>query len=59
MSGEPDNIVLQLPRRMDSRIDRIVEDVQNRKVRLTAVEKGMAALNMRVDRVSAVLRTER
>ena len=59
MSGEPDNIVLQLPRRVDSRIGRIVEDVQDRKVRLTAVEEGMAALNERVDRMSAALRTER
>jgi hypothetical protein len=59
MSGEPYNSVLQLPRRMDSRIDRIVENVRNRKVRLAAVEEGMAALNRRVDRMSAALRTER
>ncbi len=45
MSGEPDNLVLQYLRRMDAKIDRIVDDVQNLKVRMTAVEEGMAVLS--------------
>ena len=51
MTDEPDNIVLVMLRRMDSKLDRIIEDVQNLKVRMTSVEEGLVGVNRRVDRI--------
>jgi hypothetical protein len=53
MTDQPDNIVLQYLRRFDEKLDRVV-DV---KVRLTAVEEGLAGVNRRLDRVE--IRSER
>jgi archaellum component FlaC len=51
MADEPDNIILQLLRRMDAKLDRVVEDVQDLKVRMTHVEEGLAGVNRRLDRL--------
>jgi archaellum component FlaC len=51
MAGEPDNVVLILLRKIDERTERIAEDLQNLKVRVTAVEEGLAGVNRRLDRV--------
>jgi predicted nucleic acid-binding Zn-ribbon protein len=51
MVEEPDNIVLVMLRRMDGKLDRIIEDVQNLKVRMTSVEEGLVGVNRRVDRI--------
>ena len=51
MADEPYNLMLQLLRRMDAKLDRVVEDVQDLKVRMTHVEEGLAGVNRRIDRV--------
>jgi archaellum component FlaC len=49
--AEPENIVLNLLRRMDAKLDRVSDDVRDLKVRVTAVEEGMAGIHRRLDRV--------
>jgi predicted nucleic acid-binding Zn-ribbon protein len=51
MADDPDNLVLQLLRRMDMKLDRVIEDVQDLKIRMTHVEEGLAGVNRRIDRV--------
>ena len=53
MAEEPDNLVLQLLRRMDVKLDRVLEDVADLKVRMTHVEEGLAGVNRRLDRLEA------
>jgi len=51
MAVEPDNLVLQMLRRIDGKVDRVLEDVQDLKIRMTHVEEGLAGVNRRIDRV--------
>jgi hypothetical protein len=57
MADEPDNIVLQYLRPFDAKLDRVVDEMLDVKVRLTAVEEGLAGVNRRLDRME--IRTER
>ena len=58
MPKEPENIVLVLLRRIDEKVDRLMADVQDVKVRVTAPEErlagvgfSIAGINRRIDRV--------
>ena len=51
MSNEPDNLVLRQLRLMDGKLDRLLDDVHDLKVRVTAVEEGLSGVNRRLDRV--------
>ena len=58
MTEEPDNLILAMLRkaderaaRMDSKLDRVIEDVRDLKVRMTHVEEGLAGVNRRLDRL--------
>lgn len=58
MADEPDNLVLPLLRRMDAKLDRVIEDVQDLKIRVTSVEErlagvelGIAGTHRRLDRL--------
>jgi predicted nucleic acid-binding Zn-ribbon protein len=51
MAEEPDNIVLVMLRRMDAKLDRLVDDVQDLKVRITSLEEGQAGIHRRLDRL--------
>jgi len=51
MTNEPDNLVLQMLRKMDVKLDRVVEDVQDLKVRMTHVDEGLAGVNRWLDRL--------
>ena len=51
MADAPDNIVLSLLRKIDQRAERVVEDLQDLKVRLTSVGEGLAGVNRRLDRL--------
>ena len=53
MANEPDNVVLVLLRNIDERTGRIVDDLQDLKIRLTSVEEGLAGVNRRLDRLDA------
>jgi hypothetical protein len=57
MATEPDSIVLQYLRRFDQKLDRVVDEMLDVKVRLTAVEEGIAGVNRRLDRLE--VRVER
>jgi archaellum component FlaC len=47
----PENLVLTTLRRIDERIDRMVLDVQDIKIRVGSVDKGLAGVNRRLDRL--------
>lgn len=60
MTDEPDNLVLVYLRRLDAKMDRIVDDLADVKVRLTNLEEGVAVMSRRMDRLEArVERIER
>lgn len=60
MAEEPDNLVLSYLRRIDEKMDRLVDDMHDIKVRLTAVEEGLVGVQRRVDRMESRLdRVER
>jgi len=51
MADQPDNIVLALLRKIDQRTERMAEDLQDLKTRVTGVEEGLAGVNRRLDRL--------
>jgi archaellum component FlaC len=57
MADEPDNLILQYLRRFDQKLDRVVDEMLDVKVRLTAVEEGLAGIDPRLDRLE--IRVER
>jgi archaellum component FlaC len=60
MANEPDNVVLVLLRKIDQRTERMADDLQDLKSRVTSVEEGLAGVNRRLDRLeSRVERIER
>ena len=48
---DPDNLVLRFLRRIDDKLDRVIDDVRELKVRMTSVEENLASLNRRFDRL--------
>ena len=62
MSDVPDNLVLVLLRRMDAKLDRVIDDIGDLKHRMTSVERqvgelrvDMAGLSARMDRFDSRL----
>jgi archaellum component FlaC len=55
MVDEPDNIVLAILRKIDQRTERMADDLQDLKIRVTSVEEGLAGVNRRLDRVESPL----
>jgi hypothetical protein len=51
MTDQPDNLVLALLRRIDDRTQRMADDLQDLKVRVTSVEEGLAGVHRRLDRL--------
>jgi archaellum component FlaC len=58
MAEEPDNVVLVFLRRIDAKLDRVIDDVGDLKIRMTDVEEklakvdlAIAGVNRRIDRV--------
>ena len=52
---EPDHLVLVYLRRVDGKIDRLMEDMRGVKVRLTSVEENLVVVHRRLDPVEARL----
>jgi hypothetical protein len=50
VADQPDNLVLVHLRRIDEKLDRLIDEVRDLKVRMTGVEEGMAGVNRRIDR---------
>ena len=57
MTDGHDNLILQMSRRIDAKVDRLAEDTYDIKVRLTAVGKGLVGVQRRIDRLE--LRVDR
>ena len=57
MAGEPENLTLQYLRRIDTKVDRLADDMQDIKIRLTSVEEGLVGIHRRIDRLE--IRVER
>ena len=51
MAGQPDNLVLEMLRRVDGKLDRVIDDLGDLKIRTTHVEEGLAGVNRRLDRI--------
>jgi hypothetical protein len=54
MMPEPDNVALVYLRRIDEKVDRVIENVRDIKFRVTNLEEGQAGI-LRFDRVEARL----
>lgn len=55
MADDPDSVVLRYLRGIDGTLDRLIDDVGDLKVRVTALEDGMAGIHRRMDRFEARL----
>ncbi|MBA2401451.1 MAG: hypothetical protein H0V72_22675 [Bradyrhizobium sp.] len=53
MAKEPDSIVLAILRKIDQRTERMAEDLQDLKIRVTSVVEGLAGVNRRLDRLES------
>ena len=58
MTGDVENLILEHLRRFDRRLDTMVADLQDVKIRMTSIEQnlslvnqGLALVNHRIDRV--------
>ena len=57
MTDEPENLVLVYLRRIDQKMDRVIDDLQDLKVRVTNVEENLSGVHRRLDRLE--MRVER
>ncbi len=55
MADAPDNVVLVYLRRIDEKVDRVIDDVRDLKVRVTNLEEGQAGIHRRLDRIETPL----
>jgi len=53
MAKEPENMTLVLLRKIDQGTERMADDLQDLKVRMTSVEKGLAGVNRRLELTDA------
>jgi archaellum component FlaC len=53
MAEQPENIMLATLRKIDQRTERMAEDLQDLKVRVTSVEEGLAGVNRGLDRLES------
>ena len=51
MRGESDNIVLTYLRLLDEKVDRLLDEMRDVKVRLTGAEEHLAGVHRRIDRM--------
>ncbi|WP_375460624.1 hypothetical protein [uncultured Enterovirga sp.] len=51
MTDEPDHIVLVYLRRIDEKVDRLIDEMRDLKVRTTSVEENLAGVHRRLDRL--------
>jgi predicted nucleic acid-binding Zn-ribbon protein len=53
MSDEPDNLIHAMLRRIDTKLDRLIDDVADLKSRMTGVELELGRLSVRVAETNA------
>ena len=51
MTDGPSDLYLQFLRKLDSKVDRLLDDVQDMKLRVTNIEEGQAGIHRRLDRI--------
>ena len=60
MAKEPDNLTLKTLRRLDEKTDRLLDDMHDVKISMTAGEEALAGVHRRMDRIDERLeRVER
>ncbi len=55
MSDGPDSLILRFMRQIDGKLDRVIDELGDLKVRMTSQEENLAALNRRTDRMDVRL----
>ena len=55
MSGQPENLIFEYLRRFDTKIDRVIDELSDIKIRMTHVEEGLAGVHRRLDRMEVRL----
>jgi predicted nuclease with TOPRIM domain len=55
MADAPDNLIFEYLRRLDGKLDRVIDDLNDIKVRVTNLEEGLAGVNRRLDRIEVRL----
>lgn len=55
MSEGIENLTLAMLRRIDTKLDRVIDDLADLKVRMTSAEEGLAGVNRRLDRIETRL----
>jgi archaellum component FlaC len=55
MSEGIESLTLAMLRRIDTKLDRVIDDLADLKVRMTSTEEGLAGVNRRLDRVETRL----
>ena len=53
MSDGPDSLVQRFLRAIDGKLDRVLDDVSDLKLRVTNVEENLVGLNRRMDRLDS------
>ncbi len=51
MAEQPSDLVLVYLRRIDEKVDRLIDDVRELKGRMAAVEENFAGVHRRIDRI--------
>jgi predicted nuclease with TOPRIM domain len=51
MAEQTESLLLEYMRRFDRKLNDLIDDVRELKVRMTGVEEGLAGVNRRIDRV--------
>jgi len=60
MADAPDSLIFEYLRRLDGKLDRVIDDLSDLKIRVTNLEEGLAGVNRRLDRIEVRLdRVER
>ena len=55
MADEPESITLIMLRRLDTKMDRLIDDVADLKARMTGLEEAVSGQSRRIDRVESRL----
>jgi archaellum component FlaC len=53
MADEPESVLLEYMRPFDRKLNDLIDDLREVKIRMTGVEEGLAGVNRRLDRVEA------
>jgi hypothetical protein len=51
MADGPESVLLEYMRRFDRKLNDLIDDVRELKIRMTGVEEGLAGVNRRLDRM--------